>query len=259
MHTGKLEKYDSGAHFGIIRDDNNHLFFFSPRTARPSGNAALRAGQRVEFELDAKGNVTQIRPLETPLSGAGPGLRPFPDPLRVPARSPVAAAPVRVIVKRPAVLNVVESARRQEPIGEETRFFNNALSSSTAIETIKVTHTARVSASVDLNKARSISGGASVGFTDMARAQASLGSDLTRHYSLAMGGELAHEQTTQINVPARTNVRVTFYWFRVWASGSLAVAELAKPGAALAEVPFEITVELGFNKETRDMPGFTLA
>jgi hypothetical protein len=257
MHTGKLERYDSGVQFGLIRDNNDHLHLISPLTPR-SGGAALRAGQQVEFELDANGHVTQIRPLEVSLSADRPGLRPFLDSLREPAPSPAVAVPPRVIVKRPALLNVVESARRQEPIGEETRSFNNALSSSTAIETIKVTHTARVSASVDLDKARSVSGRASVGFTDIARAQASLGNDLTRHYSLTTGGELAHEQTTQISVPARTNVQVTFYWFRVWASGSLAVAELAKPGAALAEVPFEITVELGFNKETRDMPGFTV-
>jgi hypothetical protein len=34
----------------------------------------------------------------------------------------------------------------------------------------------------------------------------------------------------------------------------LTLAEFAQPATALAEVPFEVTVGIGFDKETRDIP-----
>jgi hypothetical protein len=166
----------------------------------------------------------------------------------------MAPAPAPVVLKRPIVVDVVEApTRRHEMIGDETRTFDNTKSSSTAVETISVRHTARVSASIDLSKTRTLSGNASAGFADIASAKAGLGNELMHRYSRRMDEELTHEQQTQINVPAYTNVEVIFRWFRIWATGMLTLSERARPAGAVAEVPFEITVGLGFNKETRDI------
>ena len=162
--------------------------------------------------------------------------------------------PGTVVLERPTIVRVTESpGRRTEPIGDDVRSFNNAKSSSTAVETIRVSNTTRVSTSVDLSKTRALSGSAGVSFVDVASARASLSNDLTRHYSLQLDSELAYEQTTQINIPANTNVEVTFHWFRIWVAGTLTLSDLAKPAAEVAQVPFEITVGLNFNKETRDI------
>jgi serine/threonine protein kinase len=162
--------------------------------------------------------------------------------------------PAPVALKRPTINRVNEaSARRTERIGAEVRSFNNAKSSSTAVERIRVSHIARVSTSVDLSKTRALSGTAGIRFIDIVNAQASLGNDLLRHYSLQMDSELSYEQTTEISIPAHTNVEVTFHWFRVWATGMLTIAELARGATEIAEVPFEITVGLSFDKVTRDI------
>jgi serine/threonine protein kinase len=172
-------------------------------------------------------------------------------PYRPPAVVPV---PAPVVLKRPTVVRVSEAPiRRTEMIGDEVRSFNNAKSSSTAVETIKVSNVARVSASVDLSKTRTVSGGAGVRFIDVINVQASLGNELMRHYSLGMDSELIVEQTTEITIPAHTNVEVTFHWFRIWVTGMLTLSEIARRAAEVAEVPFEITVGLSFNKETRDI------
>jgi hypothetical protein len=162
--------------------------------------------------------------------------------------------PSPIVVRRPKLVRVSEApARRSEPLGDEVRSFNNARSSSTAVETIKVSYVSHVSASVELSKTRALSGGAGLRFFDLVSAQASLEKDLVHHYSLGIDGELTLEQTTVVNVPAHTNVEVIFHWYRVWATGMLTIADLAKRAAKVAEIPFEITVSLAFDKETRDI------
>jgi hypothetical protein len=176
--------------------------------------------------------------------------------LRAPRRRRASTAPPSspVILKRPTIVSVSEApARRIEKIGDEVRLFKNGKSSSTAVERIKISHVARVSESIDLSKTRTISANAGVRFVELASARASLGNDLMRHYSLQMDSELTYEQTTEISIPAYTDVEVTFRWVRIWATGMLTLSELAKRAIEVAEVPFEITIGLNFDKETRDI------
>jgi serine/threonine protein kinase len=163
-------------------------------------------------------------------------------------------APSLVVLKRPCIVRISEApARRAEKIGDEVRLFNNAKSSSTAVETIKVSHVARVSASVDVSKTRALSANAGIRFINIVNAQAGLANDLLRRYSLQLDSELTYEQTTEINIPPHTSVEVTFHWFRIWVTGMLTLSGFARRAAEVAEVPFEITIGLNFDKETRDI------
>ena len=240
MPTGKVKWYDSGEGVGfLICDDGSDV-------SVQAAGLTLRPGQRVEFDLAEGGAraAVRVRILEQPPTVT---TRPYQP-------SAMAPAPVPVVLKRPTVVRVVEApTQRHEMIGDETRTFDNTKSSSTAVETIKVSHTARVSVSIDLRKTRTLSGNASAGFADMASARAGLGNELMRHYSRRMDEDLTHEQQTQINIPAHTNVEVIFHWFRILATGMLTLSERARPADAVAEAQFEITVGLGFNKETHDI------
>src|SRR5262249_52864753 len=155
-------------------DDGGEVFVHS--SALPP-NAVLRPGQRVEFGI-AEGRrgaqALQVRILEqsptvTTRSDQPSAQRnqPLPEWNQPLAKPPV---PSSVALKRPTVARVVEApTRRFEAIGDEPRLFNNAKSSSTSVETIRVSYTARVSASVDLGKTRTLSGNASVGFADIVK------------------------------------------------------------------------------------------
>ena len=163
------------------------------------------------------------------------------------------APPSPMVFKRPTITRVSEVTRRTQLIGDEVRSFNNAGSSSTATEKVTVTNRFTMSASVDLNQARSISGTAGVGFLDTLNIQAELQNDLARRYSLQIGNEQTYEQSSEVNIPAHTNVQIIFHWKLIWATGMLALAELAEPALEVAEVPFEVTVGLTYDKETRDI------
>jgi serine/threonine protein kinase len=178
---------------------------------------------------------------------SAPKVRPDSAPTVVPEPSPI-------VLKRPTLVRVSEApTRRSEPIGDEVRIYDNSKSSSTSIETISISHETDVSASVDLTKTRAISGKAGVGFIDVVSAQASLGNDLARHYSLRIDTKLTTEQSTVVNIPAYTHVKIIFHWYRIRATGMLTIAEQARRSVEIAEVPFEITLSLVFDKETIDI------
>ena len=156
-----------------------------------------------------------------------------------------------VVLKRPTISRISEATfRREEPLGDEVIAFNNAESSSTAVETIRLSRTARISMSVDLTKAKSISGSAGVTFLELAKVQASMQNEITNRYSFSAGSELTFEQTTVVNIPARTSVQVILHWKTIWATGTIVIAER---NVEVAEIPFEVTVGLAFDKETRDV------
>jgi hypothetical protein len=90
-------------------------------------------------------------------------------------------------------------------------------------------------------------------FHNTVNAQASLRNQLARHYSVSMEGELTLEQSTVINIPAYKNVEVVFRWYRTWATGMITIGDLANMSVEVAEAPFEVTVGLAFDKETRDV------
>ena len=167
---------------------------------------------------------------------------------------PVAPEPSPVVLKRPTLVRVSEApAQRSEPIGDEVRRFNNAKSSTTAVERFSVSHETDVSASVDLTKTRALSGSAGLSFMDVVSAQASLGNELAHHYSLQMNAKLTFEQSTEVNIPAYTHAKIIFHWHRILATGMLTIAEQARRPVEIAEVPFEITIGLTFDKETIDI------
>ena len=133
------------------------------------------------------------------------------------------------------------------------RSFNNSKSSSTATETITVSCTSNVSASVELGRSRALSGTAGVRYHNIVSAQGSLRNELTRHYSVRLDAKVTYEQSTIINIPAHTNVEIIFHWYRIWTTGMITIADLANPATEVAEAPFEITFALNFDKETRDI------
>ena len=192
-------------------------------------------------------------PIVPPDSAPRIGL--YPKDTLLPESAPeVVPEPPPIVLKRPTIVRVSEvPTRRSEPIGDEVRRFNNAKSSTTSTETIGVSHETDVSASVDLTKTRVLSGRADLSFINVVSAQASLENDLARHYSLQMDSKLTFDQSTVVNIPAYTDVKIIFHWYRILATGMLTIAEQARRLVEMAEVPFEITIGLGFDKETIDM------
>jgi hypothetical protein len=160
--------------------------------------------------------------------------------------------PSEKLIKRPTIIRISQPAQRFEKLGDEVRIFNNA-SASTAVETITVNYRSGVSATVELSQARSLSGTAGVSFFDAVNAKAELQKDLAQRHSIQIDQALTVEQSTVVNVPAYTNIAVTFHWKRIWATGMVVLADSAEPESELAEVPFEITIGLSFDKDTHDI------
>jgi serine/threonine protein kinase len=159
-------------------------------------------------------------------------------------------SPRVVTIKKADVIGHKGGTLRQEDHGDDVYTFDNSRSSSTSVETIHVAHTAKVEITIDLSKARSPGGQAGIRFLDFASIEGQIKSEIRMRHELALKEELVFDQTTAISIPASTHVRVVFHWKRVWQEGTVT---LGQRGAALAEVPYAITIALRFDKETSDI------
>jgi hypothetical protein len=155
-----------------------------------------------------------------------------------------------VRLKGADVLRLTSVTQREEPHGESVHTFDNSGSSSTSVETIRVAHTARIEVAVHMDKAKTIGGNAGLKFLDVAAMQGRIQSEVLSKHSLDLKSELVFEQTTAINIPASTHVRVVFRWIRIWDEG---IAVLGQRAEELAEVPYSVTIGLRFDKKTLDI------
>jgi len=162
--------------------------------------------------------------------------------------------PALVTLKRPTLAGVSEApARRAEPLGDEVLRFDNAGNSSAVERSLTFSKVWNVSASVDLSQARAISDTGGARFRDAPDAQADLQNAVARHYSRRIGEEWTYQHSLTINVPAYQNIEVILHWKLIWATGIASLAESARPAVIIAEVPFEIAVEVAVDHEQRNI------
>src|SRR2546421_4802635 len=113
----------------------------------------------------------------------------------------------QVTLKNAEVLNLAPGTRWEEPRLDEVRTFDNSRSSSTSVETIRVEHRDKIEAKVDIGKTTSTSGEIGIKFLNIASVQGQIKTEVLAQHSLLQASELVHEQSTAINIPARTRVR----------------------------------------------------
>jgi hypothetical protein len=95
-----------------------------------------------------------------------------------------------------------------------------------------------------------IGGKIGVKILDVAGVETKIQREILAQRTLSMSKEISYNQTTAINIPPSTHVRVRIRWKLIWEDG---VATVGRPGDPQAEVPYSITVGLKFDKDTEDV------
>jgi serine/threonine protein kinase len=185
--------------------------------------------------------------------------RPRPSPFDVSGTAPIARVqfagrlvkPAKVrTLKSAQILDLVPRKRYEELRQDDVYTFDNSRSSSTATETIRVAHTAKVEIEVNLSEMKGIGGDAGVKFLNVASIQGHIKGEILARHSLRQSSEFVFEQATAISVPASTHVKVVFHWKRLWEEGMVTIGD---GGVAVAQIPYAVTVGLRFDKETIDL------
>lgn len=189
--------------------------------------------------------------------GVGPPLTPgAPSPraaLSSVARGPdstINAAPKEVSVRNAAVLRIDAGGRTTEILGDEVHEFDNSASSSTSVETLDIAHTSAVVIELSSARAQNVTGNAGIRILDFVNVQGTVDNALRARHSLSTTSSLTIRRTSQISIPARKHVRVTLHWKRIWEEGKVTLGNRGNP---VAQIPYRLTVDLHFDKTTRDI------
>jgi hypothetical protein len=143
----------------------------------------------------------------------------------------------------------VETGRREEPIGTETRTVDNSRSASSSVRRLKARRTWTGSQEVRFEETtrKSVSGGVEVKAVVNLRGE--LEQAVRRSRTTVVQDERTFEEEIEVTIPARTTVDVLLHWKRVWQEGNLVVTTSS---GDVFEVPYREVVGLTFDQENRD-------
>lgn len=138
---------------------------------------------------------------------------------------------------------------REQNLPVETFDFDHSRSRSTSTETFVIRQSRKVVATIDFQKAKTASGGGGIKLLGILDVQATFTDEIRRNRATSHEAELTVEQTTSINVPANTRVKVEIHWKLVWERG---VCEVTA-GAQVIDIPYSVTRRLRFDKKVIDV------
>lgn len=147
------------------------------------------------------------------------------------------------------VLDVVEVDRIEEPLGDEIRTIDNSASDITVTRVLRATKDWMQSYSVDAEQTKVTGQGLEIGSKEIGSFKASAEDTLRRKYSLSNEVRQTFSEEIGLTVPARTKIRLTIQWKRIWQRGYVRIQH--EPDRII-EVPFQMAVGLTFDQSQVD-------
>jgi hypothetical protein len=148
----------------------------------------------------------------------------------------------------PRIIEVVETEQVEELLGEEVRVINNLESSSGATRSVKASREWTRTLTIGTEHTRTL--GAEVGGgVSWLKVKGNIESELQRNYSMESTSRHLFEEEITIIVPARTNLRLSLRWKRIWQHG---VVRLANYDGSVTEVPYRFVVNMTFDQSQQD-------
>jgi hypothetical protein len=145
----------------------------------------------------------------------------------------------------PAIVDVVETERREEPFGTDSRLVDNAQSNATVKRTFTVAKQWTRDCSVSFEQASSGNAGVTLGEKDIASLNVSCRTTLTKRYELSDSTSQTYTETVEIDVPAATKLRIDFQWKKIQQCGYVSVREAT---GNVVQIPFSVVVGVTFDQ-----------
>ncbi len=143
------------------------------------------------------------------------------------------------------ITDIVETARHEEPIGQDTRLLDSSQTAATISRTLSFTMEWTQTLDVEIEKTKTIKGQVSISAFDIASLEGSVEQSVRNKYGLTTQEKQTQVETMSIPVPAGTRLRVSLTWKRVWQAGHV---ELERSSGEQLQVPFAVAVGLTFDQ-----------
>jgi DNA-directed RNA polymerase subunit RPC12/RpoP len=146
------------------------------------------------------------------------------------------------------VLDIVETGRSEELIGEDRRVIDNSGSSTQVKRNFTISREWSKSFSLDLERATSDGSEMTIGSKDAAVLKLSSEERLRRTYSVSQGAKETVTEEVSCQVPPRTMTTVVVRWKRIWQHGLVHILQ----GGVKLHIPFRVAVDLTFDQQQID-------
>lgn len=143
------------------------------------------------------------------------------------------------------VVELVESSRSEEPIGEEQRLIDNSRSGVELERRFTVRKEWSQSLVIEKEKARTDGGEITVGVSDAASLKLVAEQAIKEKYTISEDTTHSYTEEIILKVPAKTRLRVIFYWKRIWQHG---IIKLRDEQGRSNELPFKVAVGATFDQ-----------
>lgn len=150
-------------------------------------------------------------------------------------------------------VDITETSRTEEPIGDEQRTIDNSKSSIELTRRFTVSREWSQSYSIEYEKMCSnkqqlnlgVAQGVDVGIRTAAE------DSIRERYAVSGETRQTYAEEITLNVPARTKLCVVLHWKRIWQQGFLV---LKSGSGQIAQLPFQIAVGITFDQVQADEP-----
>jgi hypothetical protein len=149
-------------------------------------------------------------------------------------------------------ISILETTRSEEPLGEDHRIIDNLHSSIHLTRKFTVSKNWSQAYTVGYEHIHTEKGEFGLSVMNQVNLKLAIEQALKAQYSIAETITRTYSEEVLLDVPARTKLRVTFRWKRLWQHGVVRLQ--SQPGQCL-EVPFQVVVGLTFDQVQTDEVG----
>jgi hypothetical protein len=149
------------------------------------------------------------------------------------------------IIEKEETIEIIETGRSEEFIGDERRTIDNSGSSSPLSRSLTFSKEKSRSYKIELEKARSSGGGLGISMPEIGSLKLNCERKISEAYSLSQESKETCTEEITCNVGPKTRLTIIVRWKRIWQNG------IARRTTAerTTDIPFTVSVGLTFDQQ----------
>jgi hypothetical protein len=138
-------------------------------------------------------------------------------------------------------VDVIETSRTEESLGDEIRQIDNSASDVASIRRLRASRRWHRKYEVQFERSEKSGGGLDLSAAAMVSLKLTTEAAVRKSYLISEEEEEVFEEEVEVSVPGRSAVQIRLRWKRIWQHG---VAVVASPSGSFVRVPFRVVAGL---------------
>jgi hypothetical protein len=149
-----------------------------------------------------------------------------------------------------SVVQIIETERRSEPLGIETREIDNSQSEIQVTRRFTVSREYSSAYTVDYEKTTGANGDLSFSVAGLSGIKVNLEKKIAEKYSISNSQKRTYTEEITLTIPAKKRVSIRLNWKQIWQYG---IIRLQSKENVSIQIPFKVNLEPTFDQQQIDM------